>query len=67
MKNTKRILGEETLDPKVVKTYDVYRRTAEIYRRTQQALGRTPKYRVTSSSTTTVRIQHGIGRSHKAS
>ena len=67
MKNTKRILGEESLDPKVVKAYDVYRRTAEIYRRTQQALGRTPKYRVTSSSTTTARIQHGTGRSNKAS
>jgi hypothetical protein len=64
MKNTKRILGDKALDPQITKVYDVYHRASEIYRRSQQALGRTPKYRVTSSSTTSVRIQHGT-RPHK--
>lgn len=67
MEKTKQLLGQAILDPKVNKTYEIYRRTADIYRRSQQALGRTSKFRVTNSSTTTARIQHGTGRFPKTS
>ncbi len=44
------------LNSEAKRVFDVYRRSREIYDRTTAAMGRAPRYRVTMSNTTTVRI-----------
>jgi len=65
-KNTQLLLGQN-LDPRVVKIYDLYQRTSEVYRRAKEAMGRSPKYRVTISNTTTIRFENGVARTSRTS
>ena len=64
--NTQLLLGQ-TLDPRLQKIYDVYQRTSGIYQRTKEAMGRSPKYRVTVSSTTSIRLENGTSGSSRTS
>ncbi len=63
---TQLLLGKK-LDPRVQKIYDVYQRASEIYQRTKAAMGRSPKYRVTVSNTTSVRFENGVDRTSRTS
>lgn len=65
-KNTQLLLGQK-LDPRVTKIYDVYQRTSEVYRRAKEAMGRSPKFRVTISNTTSVRFENGVVRTTRTS
>jgi hypothetical protein len=57
------LIDQSIVDPRIVKTMDMYRRVATIYERAAAAMGRVPKYKITMSNTRTVRIGDGGGSS----
>jgi len=51
------------LDSETTHIIDTYRRVRGIYERTEAAMGRVPRYRVTMSTTTSVRLGDGTAKS----